>query len=169
MAQKLEAMGVKTLGVVATDAERARLYFRFRRPRMPMGADPNLATHHAFGLPNAGPPTPKAMEVLQRVAARELGLTGPGSAEAFAQFARHDGYDVTGADEADFARHEGQLTGQFLVDREGVVRWANVECARDGIDGLGKLPPEEAVLAAARALQQGGMPGTSMPRTGDRA
>ena len=169
IAQKLEAMGVKTLGVVATDAERARLYFRFRRPRMPMGADPDLSTHHAFGLPNVGPPTPESGEAIGRAAARELGLTGPASAGALAQFARHDGYDVTGADEADFARHGGQLVGQFLVDREGVVRWANVECARDGLEGLGKLPSEEEVLAAARALQQGNIPETRMPRREDDA
>ena len=153
MAEKLEAMGVKTLGVVATDAERARLYFRFRRPRMPMGADPDLATHRAFGLPNVGPPTPEAGEAVERAAARELGLTGPAGEGALAQFARHDGYDVTAADEADFARHNGQLTGQFLLDRQGVVRWANVECAREGIEGLAKLPSEDEVLAAARALR----------------
>ena len=152
IAQKMEAMGVKTLGVVATDAERARLYFRFRRPRMPMGADPDLATHRIFGLPNVGPPPPEANAVFERVAAQELGLTGPLSEEAWARFARHDGYDVTAADDADSARHGGQLTGQFLVDREGVVRWANVECAREGLEGLGKLPSEEEVLAAARAL-----------------
>ena len=163
IAQKLETMGVKTLGVVATDAERARLYFRFRRPRMPMGADPGLATHRAFGLPNVGPPAPGIEEVLQRAAARERGLTGPGSTGALEQLARHDSYDVTAADEADFARHEVQLVGQFLVDREGVVRWANVECARDGIEGIGKLPSEDEVLAAARALQQGGTSGTGGP------
>jgi hypothetical protein len=153
LAQKLEATGVKTLGVVATDAERARLYFRFRRPRMPIGADPDLTTHRAFGLPNVGPPTPEAGEVLQRAAARELGLTGRASVGALAQLARHDGYDVTAADEADFARHGVQLTGQFLVDREGVVRWVNVECVRDGIEAFGKLPSGDEVLAAARAVQ----------------
>jgi len=169
IAQKLDAIGVKTLGVVATDAEPARLYFRFRRPRMPMGADPSLATHRAFGLPNFGPPAPEMGEVLERAAARELGLTGPATVGALAQLARRDGYAVTGADEADAARHGAQLVGQFLVDREGVVRWANVECARDGIEGLGKLPSEDEVLAAARALPQAGMPGTSMPPRRDRA
>jgi len=151
--QKLETMGVKTLGVVATEAERARLYFRFRRPRMPMGADPDLATHRAFGLPNFGPLSPDVGEVLERAAVRELGLTGPPREGALTQFARHDGYDVTGADQADFARHGAQLVGQFLLDREGIVRWVNVECAREGIEGLGKLPAEDEVLAAARALR----------------
>jgi hypothetical protein len=152
IAQKLEAIGVKTLGVVATEAEPARLYFRFRRPRMPMGADPGLATHRAFGLPNFGPPAPGIEEVLDRAAARELGLTGPDTAGALAQLGRRDGYAVTAADAADAARHGAQLVGFFLVDREGVVRWASVECARDGIEGIGKLPSEDEVLAAARAL-----------------
>ena len=151
-AQKLEAMGVKTVGVVATEAERARLYFRFRRPRMPMGADPALATHRAYGLPSVGLHTPEHAEVFERAAARELGLTGGASAGAFDRLARHDSYDVTPADQADWVRHEGLLTAQFLVDRDGVVRWANLECARDGIEGIGRLPPEEEVLAAARAL-----------------
>ena len=153
VAQKLDPMGVKTLGVVATDAERARLYFRFRRPRMPVGADPGLATHRAFGLPNFGPPTLEAEAVLQRAAARELGLTGPVAEDALARFGRHDGYDVSEADAADFSRHGAQLVGQFLLDREGVVRWVNVECAREGLEGLAKLPSEEEVLTAARALR----------------
>jgi hypothetical protein len=38
------------------------------------------------------------------------------------------------------------------VDRGGGVRWANVERAREGLDGLGEMPPEAEVLAAVRAL-----------------
>ena len=152
-AQKLEAIGVKTLGVVATEADRARLYFRFRQPRMPMGADPELTTHRAYGLPSVGrPTTPEAMEVIHRAAARELGLTGPASEGAEETLARLYVYNATAADDADQARHDGQLTGQFLVDRAGVVRWANLECAREGMEGIGKLPPEDELLAAARAL-----------------
>jgi hypothetical protein len=153
IAQKLEAMGVTTLGVVATDAARARLYFRFRKPRMPMGADPDLVTHRAYGLPNFGPMTSEAEEALGRAAGRELGLTGPPSPEALARFMRHDGYDATPDDAADFGRHGSQLVGQFLVDRDGTVRWASVECAREGLDGIGKLAPEEEILTAARALR----------------
>jgi hypothetical protein len=151
MAQKLEPLGIRTLGVVATEPERARLYFRFRQPRMPVGADPELLTHRAFGVPNVGPPSPGVEELLDRAAARELGLTGP-TTGALEQLGRLDGYALTGADHADFERHQVQLTGQFLVDRGGVVRWANIECAREGIEGIGKLPAEDEVLAAARGL-----------------
>jgi len=45
-----------------------------------------------------------------------------------------------------------QLKGQFLIDRDGIVRWANIECAKDGLAGLGKDPTEETILSAARAL-----------------
>jgi len=38
------------------------------------------------------------------------------------------------------------------VDRDGIVRWANVECATDGLAGLGKFPTEEELVEAARAL-----------------
>jgi hypothetical protein len=152
IAQKIEAMGVKTLGIVATDAGRARTYFRYRRPHMPVGADPDLATHRAFGLPNVGETPPEAYPVLARAAARELGLTGPVPHDVYEQLGRHDSYGVTEADESDRARHGAQLVGQFLVDRGGVVRWANVECAREGLDGLGKMPPEGEVLEAVRAL-----------------
>jgi hypothetical protein len=151
IAQKLEPLGVRTLGVVATEPERARLYFRFRRPRMPVGADPGLVTHRAFGVPNVGASPPGLEELLDRAAARELGLGGSTSG-ALAQLARHDGYAVTGEDHADQERHQAQLTGQFLVDRAGLVRWANIECAREGIEGIGKLPAEDEVLAAARGL-----------------
>ena len=43
--------------------------------------------------------------------------------------------------------------GTFLVDRDGIVRWANIECATEGLAGLGKFPSEADLLAAARALR----------------
>ena len=70
-AEKLREMGVQTLGVVATEPERARFYFRFRPSRMPMGADPELATHQAYGLPNI-PITREAVDRRPAAAAREL-------------------------------------------------------------------------------------------------
>jgi hypothetical protein len=151
VAQTLDALQVKTLGVVATDAERARLYFRFRRPRMPIGADPELTTHRAYGLPNM-PPPPEMWDAVERAAVRELGLPTSPTGGAYPQLGSFDGYRVTPADSADFERHQAQLAGQFLIDREGIVRWVNVECAGEGLDGLDRLPSEAEVLAAARAL-----------------
>src|SRR5262245_36231205 len=48
---KLEAVGVETLGVVATTPENARLYFKFRPTKVPLVADSELITHQAFRLP----------------------------------------------------------------------------------------------------------------------
>jgi hypothetical protein len=45
------------------------------------------------------------------------------------------------------------LKGQFLIDRDGIVRWANVECATEGMAGVGKFPSPEEMIAAARALK----------------
>jgi hypothetical protein len=42
---------------------------------------------------------------------------------------RVDGFTPAESDTADRLRHQIQLTGQFLVDREGVVRWCNRESA----------------------------------------
>jgi hypothetical protein len=70
-------------------------------------------------------------------------------AEASAALDRIDGYQPTEADARD-ERH--WLQGQFLVDRDGVVRWANVECATEGLPGLGKFPDADELLAAARAI-----------------
>ena len=57
----------------------------------------------------------------------------------------------TETDQADMERQWPQLKGQFLIDRDGIVRWANIECA-EGFAGVGKFPSEEEILAAARAL-----------------
>jgi hypothetical protein len=46
-----------------------------------------------------------------------------------------------------------RLKGQFLVDRDGIVSWANVECAAEGIARLGKFPTNETILAAAQRLR----------------
>src|SRR5437870_4158449 len=72
--------------------------------------------------------------------------------EAAATTARMDSYAGTPTDQADMERQWPQLKGQFLIDRDGIVRWANIECAKEGLGGLGKNPPEDVILSAARAL-----------------
>lgn len=152
IAQKLQEAGVQTLGVIATDPARARLYFRFRPPRMRMGADPDLVTHRAYGLPSFAI-TPEAYDIAQAAAARELRrMKQAVPADPFGALTRLDGYEETEADEADLQRHQAQLTGHFLVDRDGVVRRAYIECAREGLAGFGDMPTEEEILGWARAL-----------------
>jgi hypothetical protein len=47
-----------------------------------------------------------------------------------------------------------QLKAHYLIDRDGIVRWANIECA-EGLAGLGKSPSVDEILAVARALPGG--------------
>jgi hypothetical protein len=72
--------------------------------------------------------------------------------EAAATLTKQDGYTGNDTDQADVERQWPQLKGQFLIDRDGIVRWANIECATEGTAGVGKFPSEEEILTAARAL-----------------
>ena len=122
-AEKLKEAGVQTLAVVATEAQRARLFFRFRPVRFPVGADPDLLTHRAYGLPQLAV-TPELVQAINSGAAdlaRELRLNVPAEG-ALAAIEGLDGYARTEADAADFQRHQAQLVGQFLVDGKGIVR-----------------------------------------------
>ena len=152
-AEKLQKLGVETLAIVATDPERARIYFRFRPPRCRVGADPFLTTHRADGIPQSGW-TPELTQAVQSNYARlagELRVEVP-EAEAKGAINRVDGFEPMESDRADMQRHQVQFVGQFLLDRDGVARWVDVECAREGPAGIDKFPSEEEILAAARAL-----------------
>jgi hypothetical protein len=61
-----------------------------------------------------------------------------------------DGFQPTAADQRDEQQQFPLLKGQFLIDRDGVIRWANIECAREGLPGLGKFPTVEELLPAAQ-------------------
>ena len=61
-----------------------------------------------------------------------------------------DGFQPTAADQRDAEQQFPLLKGQFLIDRDGVIRWANIECAREGLPGLGKFPTIEELLPAAQ-------------------
>lgn len=153
-AEKLEKEGVQTLGVVASSPERARVFFRYRPPRMPVGADPDLVTHRAFGVPNTAV-TPELWQAVQSSSVdllRELKQPEAPPAEAYDRLGQLDGFQLTETDLAQQQRNQVQLTAQFLIDREGIVRWANIECARDGLAGVAQMPSDEELLTAARAL-----------------
>ncbi len=152
-AEKLREIGVETLGIVGSAVERVRFYVRFRPVRCALGADPDLNTHHAYGVPQ-GPVTSElwdAVESSARTAARELGVPVPESG-AFAAIAGLDGFETGDSERREMERHRLQFTGQFLIDREGIVRWSNIECAREGLAGIDKVPSDEELLAAVRAL-----------------
>ena len=152
-AEKLEAIGVQTLAVVGSDPERVRLYLRYRPTRCIVGGDPELAIHGAYGVPRA-PLSPEIWAAVESASvdlahALQLPITEGRAHEAVG---RLDGFQTTADDQADLEKHQGQFTAQFLMDRDGIVRWANVECARDGLAGIDRFPTEEDILTAARAL-----------------
>ncbi len=61
---KLKALGVETLGIVATAPENARLYFKYRPTPMRLASDPEMSTHRAYGLPKPAA-TPEFMKEMQ--------------------------------------------------------------------------------------------------------
>ena len=73
------------------------------------------------------------------------------SLQDLAGLRERDGYVYTPSDQGDVERQWPQLKGLFLIDRDGIVRWADIECEQEGLAGLGKLASEEAILDAARA------------------
>ena len=150
---KLEVAGVETLGVVATELDNARLYFKYRPSKLPLAADPEFSTHRAYGLQKIQ--VDEAM--MAAVNAVRVNPTGelpepmsPG--EASAALDRAEGDQRTEADLRDIERQWPLVKAQFLVDRDGIVRWANVECETDGFAGIGKFPADEEILAAVRMV-----------------
>jgi peroxiredoxin len=150
---KLKALGVETLGVVATAPENARLYFKFRPTRLRLASDPELTTHRAYGLPKPAS-TPEFMQMLEKIRINPNGeFPEPlPIMEAAVATGTQDGYTGNDTDKAEMERQWPQLKGQFLIDRDGIVRWTNVECATEGLAGVGKFPSDEEILTAARAL-----------------
>ena len=158
--EKLQAVGVEMLGVIASKPEHARLYFRFHPARIPLAADPDMITFRAYGVPKP-PVTPERLQAFQSVRINPYGeLPEPVPLTEVAEtLNRLDGYEFTETDQEDYQQqwrwdHSTQLIGQFLIDRGGVVRWVNIEGAKEGVAGLGKFPTDEDLLAAARALSQ---------------
>jgi len=150
---QLKTLGVETLGVVATTPENARLYFKYRPTRLRLASDPELSTHRAYGLPKPAP-TPEFMQALETTQINPDGMFPEPVpiAKAAEVITKADGYVNNPTDEAELQRQWPQLKGQFLIDRDGIVRWANVE-ASEGPAGLGKFPSPAEIMAAARALK----------------
>lgn len=151
---KLKPLGVDALAVVGTELENARLYFTFRPTPLALGADPRLATHRSYGVPRPDP-TPELMQAVEQV------RVNPGGEfpeplpilAAITELAKRDDYRPTATDERDQESNFTQLKGQFLIDRHGIVRWANIECGgQEGLSGFGKFPTHEELLSAARTV-----------------
>ncbi|HEV8585566.1 MAG TPA: redoxin domain-containing protein [Methylomirabilota bacterium] len=152
MESRLKEVGVQTLGVVATTPENARLYFKYRPTQLRLGSDPELSTHRAYGVGKLAPEHANALETTRINPFGDLPEPLP-AMEVAMVIAKADGYAETPTDKADMERQWPQLKAQFLIDRAGIVRWANIEAAKEGAAGVGKFPSAEEVIAAAKALR----------------
>ncbi|MBI1736327.1 MAG: redoxin domain-containing protein [Candidatus Rokubacteria bacterium] len=150
---KLGRLGVEVLAVFATPAERARAYLAARPAPIPLAADPKHEVHQAYGLPRFAS-TPETEARVDGALIDPFGdLPSPRPARQIADaLSRDDPYEWTPADQAAYDIGQIQTTGQFLVDREGIVRWRNVEGAVTGLAGLGQFPSEKDLVAAAQEL-----------------
>lgn len=159
LAPELRQKGVENLTVVNTPIERARLYFRYHpMPMLLAASDPERASHRAFGLPNLEFtenetvwPYKVGMDVAATMKVSMPELPGPMDPDSAAEFlARKDGYEMTPADEQMNATGHGQLVGQFLLDREGIVRWTFTEVADGGRHMFGAPKADELMSAASQ-------------------
>jgi peroxiredoxin len=149
---RLMAAGVDMLAVVASPLDRTRLYFQYRPTRVPLAADPEMTTHRAFGITKL-PVTGELLDALQTVRT-DVGGELPKAlpiAEVVNVLQEKDGFQLTAADSREEEEQFPMDTGQFLVDRDGIVRWVNFELARGGLAAIGRFPSDDEVLAAARA------------------
>ncbi len=159
---KLKALGVETMAVVNTPLERARLYFKYRPARVLLAADPEAATHRAFRVPagvvvedESATSWPESATMGQLLAV-QMNPTGelPVPQNPFAAMEtlnKKDGFEPTETDEQIAAAHGTQMTGHFLIGRDGIIRWLQIEAA-ERIGDLSKFPTDEEIVAAARAL-----------------
>ena len=156
--QKLKALGVEALGIVAMPAERVRLYYQYRPVAVPLAADPELVTHRAYGVPQPAltPEILQAVEDRHIELARELRIPATDLAGIKSVLSNQDGFVPVEAElkaRRDWSdRHGGQMIGQFLLDREGIVRWANIEGTKDGLAGLEKFPTDDEFITVARRV-----------------
>jgi peroxiredoxin len=150
--QKLQAVGVETLAIVASKLERARLYCRFHPAPVPLATDPELATHRAYGLIKPGLESEfVAIVDTMRISLPEFSEPRP-VLEVSDIIHRRYPFEWTDSDREDYERATDQMNGVFLVDSEGIVRWTHVECAEEGAAGVFKFPSDDELLAAAREL-----------------
>jgi peroxiredoxin len=156
----LREKGVESLVVVNTPIERARLYFRYHPlPNLLAAADPDRAAHRAFGLPTlefteGETEWPRKMG-MKTVMSMRVDLPGelpePMNRMAAADLLNEkDGYEITEADERMMATGNGQLFGQFLLDRDGIIRWRFTEFPEGGRLMFGAPTPQELMSAAAQ-------------------
>lgn len=154
----LREKGVESLAVVNTPLDRARLYFRFHpMPDLLAASDPARESHRAFGLPTlefAEGKTEWPVKIgMDDVMSMRIEMPGElpepmNPVEGGDFLNKKDAYEITEADEEMMVAGNGQLFGQFLLDRDGVIRWTFTEVPEGGRRMFGKPDPEELISVA---------------------
>jgi hypothetical protein len=114
--------------------------------------DPDLVSHRAFGITQL-PVTPAVLSALETVKTDVMGeLPEPVPLSQVMQVLQEkDRFALTASDNREAAEQFPLETGQFLVDRDGIVRWAHLEVAQGGLVKFGQFPNDEDLLQVARA------------------
>jgi peroxiredoxin len=161
LAGDLKQKGVDSLTVVNTPINRARLYFRYHPiPSMLAASDPERVSHRAFGLPNliftdqeTSWPRQVNMDQVKAIKVDQPYLPGPMDVfSAIEYLDKTDQYEHTDEDQQAMAGGYGQLVGQFLLDRDGVVRWAFTEYPDNGRHMFDAPTRQEVMSAASRVV-----------------
>jgi len=164
--EKLAREGVETLAVVNTPAARARQYFQYRPTPVVLAADPDVQTHRDFGLSETefvpDDTDPRDVHWPQTATMAQFLNTSvnPGGElphamnvfEASQTLNEKDRFEMTEADQQTASLHPAVAIGQFLIDSGGTVRWSFVEMS-EGPNQLGRLPNDDEIVAAARAVR----------------
>ncbi len=161
MAPALDAAGVAILAVTATPLEAARLYARFRPSGLPLASDPWFGVHKAYGVPMCEITSDKQSQWPVRVNpadAEKVRINPTGELpeplpplEAGEIMNRTDGFEEIETDEERAPSGTLVLSGFFLIDIDGIVRWRFVE-AVDSLSDYGVHPNEADILRAAHDL-----------------
>lgn len=156
----LREKGIECLSVVNTPIDRARLYLRYHPiPGLLAAADPERESHRAFGLPTLefteGETQWPHKVGIDAVATMVMDMPGdlprPMDPVSAAEVLNaKDGYDMTETDKEMAATGNGQLFGQFLLDRDGIIRWSFTEVPEEGRRMFARPGTDELIEAATR-------------------
>ena len=134
--RNLREKGIESIAVINTPIDRARLYFRYRpMPNLFAAADPERTSHQAFGLPNlefteneTDWPKTIGMDLISKMLIQVPDEPGPVNRRVASRLLNEkEGYEMTEVDNEMARTGDGQLFGQFLLDRDGIIRWTFTE------------------------------------------
>ena len=157
--------GVDTIAIVNTELERARLYFQYRPTQIVLAVDPDVHTHHAFGLFEAkvlpDDPDPRELHWPQTTTiahfAEATTVSRPEVPQVLNAFAamdvlnREDAFVATEVDQRIAQAHGFQGSGHFLIDADGIIRWTFIEAA-ERVAEVCQFYRDEDLITAAHAL-----------------